>query len=212
MRRLRFFSAIFGLIGIAAASLGVYLALINIYSAPQLLEEPVTARQQVETMFNALCEGDYETVSGCLYGQPKLGMDRDAADPVGQMFWSAVRENYSWETLGDFHATDSGVSLAVAVSALDIDSMTANLRTRAQTLLEERVQAAQDTSEIYDENNEYRTEFVMAVLHDAARDALEEDAQAIRWELTLNLVYENGQWWIMPEQDLLEAVSGGILG
>lgn len=212
MRRIRFFSAIFGLIGIAAASLGVYLALTNIYSAPELLEEPATARQQVQTLFDALCQGDYDTVSSCLYGQPKLGMDREAADPVGQLFWNAMRESYSWETRGEFHATDSGVSLDVSVSALDFDSMTRNLRTRAQALLEERVLSAEDTSEIYDENNEYREEFVMAVLHDAAGDALKEDAEMIRWELTLNLIYENGQWWIMPEQDLLEALSGGILG
>ena len=212
MRSIRFFSAIFALLGIAAASLGVYLALTHIYSAPELLEEPATARQQVQTMFDALCEGDYDTVSACLYGQPRFGMDREAADPVGRLFWNAVTESFSWESRGDFHATDSGVSLAVAVCAVDIDSLTRNLRDRAQTLLEERVQAAENTGEIYDENNEYRTEFVMAVLHDAAADALEEDAEMIRWELTLNLIYENGQWWIMPEPELLEALSGGILG
>jgi len=212
MRRIRFFSAIFGLIGIAAASLAVYLALTNISSSPVLLEEPVTAWKQVQTMFDALCDGDYETVSNSLYGRPRLGMDREAADPVGRMFWNAVAESFTWETRGDIRATDSGVSMDVAVSAVDVDSLTRNLKTRAQTLLEERVRSAEETSEIYDENNEYRTEFVMDVLHDAARDALEQDAQIIRWELTLNLVYEKGQWWIMPEQDLLEALSGGILG
>ena len=43
------------------------------------------------------------------------------------------------------------------------------------------------------------------------RRHLEQDAKQTSWELTLNLVYENGQWWIMPEQDLLRAISGGIL-
>ena len=51
----------------------------------------------------------------------------------------------------------------------------------------------------------------MDVLHDAAEDALDQDAKSVSWELTLNLIYENGQWWIMPEKLLLEAVSGGIL-
>ena len=43
------------------------------------------------------------------------------------------------------------------------------------------------------------------------QDALAQDAEYITWDLTLNLVYENGQWWIMPEQSLLHAISAGIL-
>jgi hypothetical protein len=103
------------------------------------------------------------------------------------------------------------VALNAGISALDLDSVTANLRDRARSSMEERIAQAEDTDDIYDENNEYREEFVMAALYDAAREALEQDARQITWELTLNLVYENGQWWIMPDQALLRAISGGIL-
>ena len=48
-------------------------------------------------------------------------------------------------------------------------------------------------------------------LFTAAKEALKRDARQTSWDLTLNLVYENGQWWIMPEQALLRAISGGIL-
>ena len=82
---------------------------------------------------------------------------------------------------------------------------------RAQALLEQRIAQAEDTDEIYDANNEYREDFVMDALYDAAREALAQDAVYISWDLTLNLIYENGQWWIMPEQALLKALSGGIL-
>jgi hypothetical protein len=51
----------------------------------------------------------------------------------------------------------------------------------------------------------------MDSLYRAAQEALEQDARQISWELTLNLVYESGQWWIMPEQGLLRAISGGVL-
>lgn len=212
MRKVRFFSAIYALLGIAIAAAGVYLALGNMFAGPVLVEEPQAAREQVESMLDALCARDYDTVSECLYGQPDLGLDRQATDPVGQLFWDAVAGSYSWESRGAFYATDSGVALDVTISATDLDSLTENLRSRAQNLLEQRVQAADDTSEIYDENNEYRTEFVMDVLQDAAQDALAEDARTRSWELTLNLLHENGRWWIMPEPDLLEAISGGVLG
>ena len=66
-------------------------------------------------------------------------------------------------------------------------------------------------SEIYDSNNEYREDFVLGALYDAALAALEEDAATVSWDVTLNLIYQDGQWWIMPDQSLLQAISGGVL-
>lgn len=210
-RKIGFFSGLFGILGAGFAILGICLALLNMNASPVLVQQPEAARTQVSTMLDAFCAGDYDAVSACLYGNPSLGMDREPEDEVGRMFWEALEESFAYEILGDFHATDSGVALDVKISAMDLNSVTANLRQRAQTMLEERIAAAEDPSEIYDENNEYREDFVMDTLRDAARAALREDAQEISWELTLNLIYENGQWWIMPEQGLLKALSGGIL-
>ena len=210
-RKIGFFSGLFGLLGIAAAVFGICLTLNNRDAGPVLVEQPEAARIRVQTMMDAMVAGEYETVSTCLYGQPDLGLDRAAQGEVGQMFWQALSESFRWEQKGDFHATDSGVALDVMITAMDLDAVTANLRQRSQALLEQRVAAAEDASEIYDENNEYQETFVMNVLCDAAREALEQDRKEISWELTLNMIYENGQWWIMPEAKLLEALSGGIL-
>lgn len=210
-RKVGFFSGIFGLLGFVIAVGGVYLALSNRDAAPVLKQQPEAARSQVITMLDALCAADYDTVSACLYGNPALGMDREAQDAVGRLFWDALADSFRYEIRGDFHATDSGVAMDIRISALDIDSVTVNLRQRAQTLLQQRIAEAEDTSEIYDENNDYREDFVMDALQDAARAALKEDAADISWEITLNLIYEDGQWWIMPEPQLLQAISGGIL-
>lgn len=210
-RKIGFISGIYGALGAFLASVCIFLALMNMNVSPVLLKQPQAAMDRVNTMMDALCAGDYETVSGCLYGKPNLGLDREPEDPVGALFWDALKESYSYEIRGQFHATDSGVALNAGISALDLDSVTANLRDRARSSMEERIAQAEDTDDIYDENNEYREEFVMAALYDAAREALEQDARQITWELTLNLVYENGQWWIMPDQALLRAISGGIL-
>ena len=78
-------------------------------------------------------------------------------------------------------------------------------------MLEKRVEEAADISEVYDENNEYREEFVMDVLYEAARQALEEDAVTRTVELTIQLVYSEGQWWVVADSALLDAISGGIL-
>lgn len=210
-RKIGFFSGLFGLLGAVLAIGCVCLALINVNASPVLVEQPQAARKQIETMMNALCAGEYDTLRDCLYGQPDLGLDREAEDPVGRLFWNALAESFVYEMGDEFHATDSGVALDVKISALDLSSVTENLRNRAQEEMERRIAQAENTDEIYDENHEYREAFVLAALYTAAEDALEQDAREVSWELTLNLVYENGQWWIMPEQDLLRAISGGIL-
>ncbi len=210
-RKIGFFSGLFGLLGICLAVAGVVLALGNRDAAPVLVKQPDAAMERVEVMMEALCAGDYGTVSGCLYGNPDLGLDRDAQGEVAQLFWDAMAQSFECRTRGDFHATDSGVALDVTISTLDIDSVTANLRERAQSMMEKHLEDTEDLSLVYDENHEYREEFVMGALYDAALEALEQDAQTISWDLTLNLIHANGQWWIMPENGLLEAISGGIL-
>lgn len=210
-RQIGFFSGLFGLLGMILIGAGAFLALSNIDSSPQLVQQPKAAMNQVTTMLDALCDGEYDTVSSCLYGTPDLGMDGEAADQVGQMFWEKLTQSFSYEIHGDFHATDSGVALDVTISCLDLDSVTGSLRDRAQALMEEHIAQVEDLSEIYDENYEYREEFVMDALATAVEEAIQEEAQMINRDLTLNLIYENGQWWIMPEQNLLQALSGGVL-
>jgi len=56
-----------------------------------------------------------------------------------------------------------------------------------------------------------REDVVMDVLHDAAELAIKEDAKTITTDLTLKLAYQNEQWWIIADRDLLDAISGGIL-
>lgn len=210
-RKIRFFSVIYGILGAVLAVSCLCLALMNRNASPVLVRQPQAAMDQVRTMLDSLCDGNYDTVRLCLYGQPSLGLDREAEDPVGRLFWDALSGSFSYELGEEFHATDSGVSLDVTIHALDLSSVTKNLRDRARNVMEQRIGQAEDTSEIYDENNDYREEFVLEALYTAAQDSLEQDAEQVSWTLTLNLVYENGQWWIMPEQDLLRAISGGIL-
>ena len=210
-RKIGFFSVIYGLAAVILSFGCITLALLNQNASPVLVRQPQAAMDQVQTMLDALCAGDYDSVSACLYGQPDLGLDQDPQDPVGKLFWDAVAGSFSYELEQEFHATDSGVALNIIVQAMDLNSVTQNLQERAQATMEARIAQAEDTDEIYDENNEYREDFVMDALYQAAQDALSQDAQFIRWNLTLNLIYENGQWWIMPEQSLLQAISAGIL-
>lgn len=204
-------SVIFAIVGIAAAAAAVYLGLSNRDTDPVLLAPPEAAKQQVEGLMDAVCAGDYTAASAYLQGQPNLGVDREATDEVGVLIWNAFCDSMSYELVGECYATEAGLAQNVKLSYMDITSVTAVLKERSQALLEQRVAEAENLNEVYDENLQYRESFVMDVLYDAAAAALEEDAATMTAELTVNMIYQDGTWWIIADKDLLDAISGGIL-
>ena len=207
----KIFGVLFLIAGLAVAAFTVKLCFDNQGSIPVLLAPVEAAQHQADAMMSAVAEGDYEKAGSLIAGNPSLGMDRAPADVSGQLIWEAFQESYSYELVGECYATDSGVAQNVHVTYLDMASVTANLRQRSQVLLEARVAEAEDVSEIYDENNDYRESFVMAVLEQAVRDALEEDAEYTGMDLTINLTYSDGEWLVVSGSRLMEAITGGIV-
>lgn len=205
-------SCLFGLLAIGLAAAAVILSVRYLHAAPILVEVPAEALEAVDTVLSAVCEGDYDTAGQNMYGCPDLGVDREPADEAGRLIWKAFVESTSYELVGDCFATDSGLSQKVIFRSMEFASVTASLGDRARALLEQHVAEAEDINEIYDEENNYREDFVMDVLHEAVQQALREDIRYTEQEFTVNLTYKEGRWWVLPEQQLLSAISGGIAG
>ena len=211
MKISKFFAGIFALLGIAVAAATVWLCLQSLDKAPVLVSQPQAAVDRVETLFQMVGQDDYAAASGLIYGSPDLVGDRKSMDKISIMIWDAYVQSFSYELVGECTATDSGVAQQVKVSYLDIHSVTEGLQDRARTLLQQRVAEAEDVEEIYDENNDYRRDFVDGVVNDAAREALAQDVRYVEAELTVELVYTQGQWWILADQALMQAISGGTI-
>jgi hypothetical protein len=211
---MKFFGAIralFGAAGLCAGALCIALSFQNMDASPVLVEQPEAARKQVEFLMEAVCENNYAQAGTVILGDPVLGADRAPADPVGVLIWDAFVESIRYELVGELYATDSGVAQDITVTTLDISSVTERLKERSTKLLEQRVQDAENADEVYAAKNEYREDFVMQVLYDAALQALEEDAKTETCNISINMVYKDGQWWIVSSSDLLRAISGGVL-
>lgn len=204
-------SLIFVIVGIAAAVFAVNLSLDNKDADPVLLVPPEEAKLQVVGLMDAVCAGDFDKATTYLQGQPELGVDREASDPVGVLIWEALCDSMDYELVGECYATEEGLAQNLTVSYMDVTSVTATLKQRSEALLEQRVAEAEDPYDVYDENLQYREDVVMDVLYDAAEAALAEDATTATVELTVNMVYQNETWWIIADRNLLDAISGGIL-
>lgn len=211
MKVSKFFSVLFGLIGICVAVSAIWLGFYAAEAEPALVTAPESAREQVESMMNSFCSGDYAGASGYLYGEPDLGMDREASNAVGTMIWDAFQESMTYELVGETYATDTGLAQDIRVTALDISAVTAYLAAHTQENLEEQVRSAVDYETVFDENDEYREEFIQEVLRQTAAQALENTDTPVTTEVTLNLVWSDGQWWVVSNAELLKAVSGGIV-
>lgn len=205
------FGLAFGALGVCAAAAAIFVSAQIPNAQPVLLQTPPSAVSQAAAVMDAACDADYAALETLFYGSPSLGFTTEIEGPISTMIWEAFTGSLSYEFNGECYATADGLEQAATVRYMDIESATLKLTERAQSLLQARVDAAEDVSEIYDANNEYREDLVNAVLLEAATQALEQDIQYRQVEITLRLVYTEGQWRVLPNTALLEAVSGGIL-
>lgn len=211
MKISKLFSGLFALLGIAVTAGTLVLCLGALNREPVLLEEPRAAVSRVESLFQAICDDDYAAASSLMYGTPDLGSGSPESGEISTMIWNAYVDSLDYALAGDCYPTRNGLAQRVQISYLDISSVTDGLQVRSRALLQERVGLAEDVEQIYDENNEYRQDFVDAVVNDAAREALAEDARYVETELTVQLVFDQGQWWILADDALMQAISGGIV-
>lgn len=211
MKISKFFAGLFGLAGVLIAVGTVLLCLNSLDREPVILKEPAGASFRVEELFQAVCSDDYAAASALMYGTPELGNAGEEEDGVSALIWDAFVDSIGYELAGECYATQSGLAQQVKLSYLDISSVTAGLQERCRTLLLQRIEEAEEMEEIYDENNEYRQDFVDAVVADAAKQALSEDARYVETQLTVELIYAQGQWWILADNELMQAISGGMV-
>ena len=198
-------------VGVAAVCAAAYIGLRYHDAPPILLEAPAAAAAQVEAMLEEVCDARYGDAAKRMLGEPDLGAEQQPQDELGRLLWDAFAGSMEYALEGECYATEAGLAQDITFTYLDITAATSKLRERSQTLLAQRVDQAEDVSQIYDENNDYREDFVMEVLQAAAGDALREDAETVTVKLTVNLKYQDGQWWIIADKALLDAISGGIL-
>ena len=210
MKISKFFAVIFGLLGAAIAAGTVFLCLQSLNQAPTLVKTPINATTQVEGLMRSVCKNDYAAASSLIYGTPDLGAQQEDADPITTTIWNAYVESIEYELVGECFATDTGVAQNVHLKYLNIVGLTDALKVRARSLLEQRISEADDMEDIYDENNDFRQDFLDSVVDEAVKATVSQDMQYLETDLTVNLAYTEGKWWIVADDALVRFLSGGM--
>lgn len=210
MKLSRFFSGLFLYAAFGLIMLALFLIMAKPGTTPTLLSPAQDAQDQVVQMMDALCQGDFSTVEHYILGNPSLGVDREPADAASALIWNAFVDSLSYELSGECYATDTGVAQDVTLTYLDIPAVTQELAQLSEKHLTKLQQEATHTSEIYDENGNYHSDLVLKVFNAAVAESLQENSSFISSTFTLQLVQRDNQWYIISNNDLISAISGGM--
>ena len=208
MKIAKFFSVIFGILGAAVMVGAIGLCLLSLDAQPKVLEMPQGAAECADSLMEAYQAGDVAAVSKLLYGQPQLGENWEPQDAAGALVREEWKKALDHSFLGECYATDNGICRDVRLTYLEIGSITEAVSRHAHALMTARVAAAETMEELYDESGEFRQELVQEVLDQALTLAMAE-GKTVTVDMTLTLVLREGQWWAVPEETLLTALSGG---
>ena len=202
----------FALLAVLLTALAISIAVRFRNTPARMIVVPKEAGVTVASLMDAVCSGDFEGAEAFLHGKPDLGVDRKPEEPAAAAIWDAFTGSLSYELEGECYFYDNHICQNVRISTMEIASVTQNLNQRTQALLNQWVESAEDASRFYDENDQYLDSVVQEALLEAVEQAIREDVRYTSQNITLKLIYRNGQWWVMPESDLLRAISNGIAG
>ena len=212
MPQSRRFCYIFFLFGVLSAAASVAVTICFLDSPPILLGTPQVASARVEELMDNICLGKFDDAEQLLYGSPDLEVDFPHADVVGDLLWDTYLDSVSYELLGECCATETGLAQQVRFVSLDISAVTDAIAPLAREMLLSRLENTRDSSIIYDENQNYRDDFISDILSFAAQQVLEDNIQYKENSFVLQMIYNKGEWLVIPDSVFLSAVFGGISG
>ena len=208
MKVAKFFAVIFAVLGVLllVGSMGWILASRD--AQVHVLEVPQGAVQCSEAFASALENGDLAAAAERMYGQPDLGIDGALSDGETALAWEAFLDQMEFTFTGKCYVMENGFARDASVAVLDIASVTQKLPELTQKLINQKIASAVELEEIYDEDGRFHQELADQILKEALQKALTEDVDMIRRDVTVKLVNRDGAWWVVPDQTLLQTISG----
>ena len=205
-------SNLFLILGVAVLVLTLVMSVAFLNTPVAVLAVSPEVSETAAAFLDAVCAGDYAAAGQRLYGTPDLGLDQAPADDVAAILWDAFVESTDYTLEGEPYAANGGLCQDVVFTGMDLFAAADALGQSAQQLLPQYVEQAADLEAVYDEQNQYRQEFVLKVMQDAADAVTRDPAYHTSQTIQLTLLHRDGQWWVSPDAALLRAISGGISG
>ena len=208
MKAAKVFAMVFAVLGLVLmlGTAGLCFASLD---APVKLKNMEYAQDCAREVMEAIADGDFDAASELLYYHPDLGTGRTLTGEAAAV-WEIFKNGISYEFTSACYAVSNHIYMDAVVTVPDIASITDSLESHARSLLNDRISAATEMSELYDDAHNFRQELIDEVMARAVELALAETPEKLSFETTLELVREGKQWYVAPDRALLNALTGGL--
>ena len=202
-------SAVFAVAGTVLLIGSVVMSFVALGRPTTALEPTREANDVAQSVLSALDHGDLSKVGTYFYGAPALGLDREPATAEGKQIWNAYRDSITVTADEGCYGEGAAIYQTAQVTVLDMVEALSRLDEEAAALLNQKVETAEDPAALLDENGE-----VPQTLKDELRaQALTQvlaDAKTVTTQITFQLMEQDGQWWVLPDQAMLDVLSGAV--
>lgn len=161
-----------------------------------------------QSVIRALDDGDLSKVEEYFYGKPTLGLEREPATAEGKQIWNAYRDSITVTTDGYCYGEGTNIYQTAKVTAMDITGTLSQWDKGAGELLKQKIDAAEDPAVLLDEGGDVPQTLKDELCAQALTQVL-ADAKTVTTQITFQLMEQDGQWWVLPDQALLDVLSGG---
>ena len=202
-------SAVFAVVGTVLLAGSVVISFVALGRPTTAVEPTREANDFAQSVLSALDEGDFAKVGDCFYGEPSLDLDREPATAEGKQIWNAYRDSIAVTTNETCYGEGTSIYQTAQVTALDIGEALSRLDGEAAALLSQKVETAEDPAALLDENGEVPQALKDEIRGQALTRVL-ADAKTVTTQITFQLVEKDGRWWVLPDQAMLDVLSGGL--
>jgi len=163
----------------------------------------------VYRFYTAALEGNYPESYKYLKDYSTLGLENTPSDDYTDKIYTALKDSYSFELVGNAVITEFTAEQTVRFTYLEIAAISEDISLRIDDLLEERIEEL-PWHQIYDDNGDYRTDLLDEV-YDTAFDAAMEkaDSYTVTTEYIVSLEYVEDTWFILVNDDMTYCFAGG---
>lgn len=209
MRISKLASAVFAVAGTVLLVGSVVMSFVALGRPTTAVEPTREANDVARSVLSALDHGELSNVGTYFYGAPALGLDREPATAEGKQIWNAYRDSITVTADEGCCAEGTTIYQTAQVTALDISEALSRLDGEAVALLNQKMETAEDPSALLDENGEVPQELKDEIWEQALTQVL-ADAKTVTTRITFQLMEQDGQWWVLPDQAMLDVLSGGV--
>ena len=202
-------SAVFAVVGTVLLVGAIVVSFAALNSPSRAVKPTQEANNFAQEVLGALDTGDFTAVEGYFYGKPSLGLDREPATEEGKRIWKAYWDSVAVTTDERCFGEGTGIYQTAQVTVMDIAETLSGLDRRAGELLKQRLDAQEDHTALLGEDGQLPQTLRDELRTQALQEALEE-RKTVTTQITFQLIEKDGQWWALPDQAMLDILSGGL--